>query len=149
MSAGQQLRTVSILSYIHREYKGDVEPITCTASVSLLPSFCGVNGIRDSHIYSKKFWEELIVYFPLVRHGQYGNRSNYSSIIVCVFFAAVTYLPGCCLATRGGYTYRHIDWWDVFPNYTFEMDTGAIILMLRFIKISSGGIHRHTDRKVG
>jgi hypothetical protein len=29
-----------------------------------------------------------------------------SSTVACVFVAAVTFLPGCCLASRRGYTYR-------------------------------------------
>jgi hypothetical protein len=36
----------------------------------------------------KKFWEELIAYFPLIRHGPHRK-------------------PSCCLATIGGYTDTH------------------------------------------
>jgi hypothetical protein len=52
---------------------------------------------------NKKFWEELIAYFPLIRHGpQRLLLDNYSSIVVCVFVAAVTIsLPSRCLATIG------------------------------------------------
>jgi hypothetical protein len=27
--------------------------------------------------YSKKFWEELIAYFPLIRHGPHRKPKNY------------------------------------------------------------------------
>jgi hypothetical protein len=36
-----------------------------------------------------------------------SDASNNSSIVACLFVAAVTNLPSRCLANRGGYTYRH------------------------------------------
>jgi hypothetical protein len=41
----------------------------------------------------KKFCEELIAYFPLIRHGPHRKgASNTSSIVACVFVAAVMFL---------------------------------------------------------
>jgi hypothetical protein len=55
---------------------------------------------------NKKFWEEVIAYFPSIRHGPHIKRRTNNSIILCVFFAAVTFLPCRFLATIVGYTYR-------------------------------------------
>jgi hypothetical protein len=54
------------------------------------------------------FWEELLAYFLLYDTDRIDNdATNNSSIFASVFFAAVTFLPDSCLATIGGYTYRH------------------------------------------
>jgi hypothetical protein len=51
----------------------------------------------------KKFWEELIAYFPLYDTGHIENdTSNSSSIVACVFVTTVTFLPSRCLATIRG-----------------------------------------------
>jgi hypothetical protein len=58
----------------------------------------------------KKLWEELITYFPLIRHGPHIKKNACNSpVFVCVFIAAITLLPSHCLATIGAYTYRHTD----------------------------------------
>jgi hypothetical protein len=55
-------------------------------------------------IINKKFWEELIAYFPCYDKGHIENdASNNSSIVACVFVTAVTFLPNRCLATIGGF----------------------------------------------
>jgi hypothetical protein len=36
-----------------------------------------------------------------------NDASKSSSIVVCIFITAVMFLPSCCLATLGGYAYRH------------------------------------------
>jgi hypothetical protein len=110
----------------------------------------------------KKFWEELIAYFPRYNTGHIENdASNNSSIVACVFVTAVTFLPSrClaptggflpsrCLATLGGCTYRHTDRWEGLSNESVEMGSGAMIYIPSFIKIRSGikklrGIHRYT-----
>jgi hypothetical protein len=49
--------------------------------------------------YNKKFWEEMIAYFPLIIHGPHVKyRVQNSSFDVRVFIAAVTCLPSRCLA---------------------------------------------------
>jgi hypothetical protein len=59
---------------------------------------------------------------------------------------------GRCLATIGGYTYRHTELWEEFMKYAVEIGSGAVIYITSFIKISSviqmliGGIH--TDSTV-
>jgi hypothetical protein len=59
--------------------------------------------------------------------------------------------PSRYLATIGGYTYRHTDWWEGLFNYAVEMGSGAVIYIPSFIEIGSGvqkligWIHRHTQ----
>jgi hypothetical protein len=49
---------------------------------------------------NKKFWEELIAYSSLIRHGLHRKRlSNNFSIVACVFVVAGTCLQSRCLAT--------------------------------------------------
>jgi hypothetical protein len=67
--------------------------------------------------FNKKFWEELIAYFPRYDTGHIDNdESNSSSIVACVFVTAVTLLSN----DRGifteplpsndkGYAYRNTD----------------------------------------
>jgi hypothetical protein len=81
-------------------------------------------------LFYKNFWEKLIAYFPLIRHN--------SPIAACVFVAAVTFLPNRCLATIGGFTYRHTDWWEGFMKYGVEMGSGAMVYIPSLIKIGSG-----------
>jgi hypothetical protein len=51
---------------------------------------------------NRKFWEELIAYFPLYKTGHIENdTSNNSSIVVCLFVTVVTFLQSHCLATIG------------------------------------------------
>jgi hypothetical protein len=53
---------------------------------------------------NKKFWEELIAYFPWYDTGHIENdASNNSSIVTCVFVTAITFLPSRFLATIGGF----------------------------------------------
>jgi hypothetical protein len=61
-----------------------------------------------AEVQNKKFWEELLAYFPWYDMGHIENdASNNFSIVACVFVTAVTSLRSRCLATIGGYTYRH------------------------------------------
>jgi hypothetical protein len=53
---------------------------------------------------TKKFWEELIVYFPWHDTDPTENAASNNSVVACVFIAAVTFLPSFCLATIGRYT---------------------------------------------
>jgi hypothetical protein len=54
---------------------------------------------------NKKFWEELIAYFPMIRYGPHRKRRLQQFVV-----AAGTSLPSCYLATIGGYTNRPTDW---------------------------------------
>jgi hypothetical protein len=56
-----------------------------------------------------------------------NNESNNSSIVMCVFVAAVTFLPSRCLTMIRGYTYRHTDWWKGFMRCAIEMGSVAMI----------------------
>jgi hypothetical protein len=54
--------------------------------------------------FNKKFWEELIAYFPWYDTDCTENEgTNNSSIVACVVVTAVTFLPSGCLATIGGF----------------------------------------------
>jgi hypothetical protein len=53
---------------------------------------------------NKKFWEELIAYFP---SSNMSIIENNSFIFPCVFVAAVMFLPSRWLSTTGVYSYRH------------------------------------------
>jgi hypothetical protein len=60
-----------------------------------------------SHAYfslNKKFWEELIAYFPLIRHGPHRKRR-----LQQLFVAAETCSHSHCLAVIGVHTDRPID----------------------------------------
>jgi hypothetical protein len=55
----------------------------------------------------KKFWEELIAYFVLIRHGPHRNRSVQQFYCCLCNSWLVTFLPSRCLATKGvTHTYR-------------------------------------------
>jgi hypothetical protein len=51
----------------------------------------------------KKFWEELIAYFPWYVTDRNKNGPNNSSILACVFIIVATFLPSRCLATIRGF----------------------------------------------
>jgi hypothetical protein len=102
---------------------------------------------------NKKFWEELIVYFPWYDTGHIENdASNNSSIVSCVFVTVITFLASRCLVTIGGYTYRGTDWWEGFMKYAVEMGSGAVIYTPSLIKMCSG-VHKliwgFTERQHG
>jgi hypothetical protein len=68
---------------------------------------------------NKKFWEELITYFPLIRHGPQRKRRLQQFFVV-----SRTSLPSCYLATIGDtQTNRH---------------TPSIILLLLRVFIATG-----------
>jgi hypothetical protein len=49
----------------------------------------------------KKFWEELIAYFPWYDTGHIENDApNNSSVVACLFVTTVTFLQSRCLATK-------------------------------------------------
>jgi hypothetical protein len=111
---------------------------------------------------NKKFWEELIVYFPSSDTGHIKNdESSNSSIVACVFVTVVTFLTSRCLATtehfneplpsndRGMYIQTQRQRRGIF-NYAVEMGSGALIYVPSFIKIGSGiqkliGGYTHTQ----
>jgi hypothetical protein len=64
--------------------------------------------------------------------------SNNSSLVACVFVAAIMFLPSRCIATIEGflpgrclatirrYTYRHRDYWEGFIKDAVAMGSGAM-----------------------
>jgi hypothetical protein len=94
-----------------------VSPANYRSTKSPIP-FIGYPGLAQCAIYdlctkglsfahpqnkNKKFWEELIASFPLIRYGPHRKRLQQ------FFVAAGTSLPNCYLAMIGGYTYRTTD----------------------------------------
>jgi hypothetical protein len=70
--------------------------------------------------FNKKFWEELIAYFPWYDTGHIRNgASNNSSIVTCVFVTAVTFLPSRCLATTGGFLPRRS--WGSAARFAYKL----------------------------
>jgi hypothetical protein len=59
-----------------------------------------INDVKDEINIKKKFWEEIIAYFPLIRHGPHRKRSRCLATIRGL-------LPSRCLAMTGGYTHTH------------------------------------------
>jgi hypothetical protein len=68
---------------------------------------CASTVCRYAYRLQKKFWEELIAYFPWYDTDHIENdTSNNSSSVACVFVTAVTFLPSRCLAMIGGFLPR-------------------------------------------
>jgi hypothetical protein len=63
-----------------------------------------VKDTCSSFTTNKKFWEELIAYFPSYDTGHIENDASKNvSIVAGAFVTAVTFLPSRCLATIGGF----------------------------------------------
>jgi hypothetical protein len=76
------------------------------------------------------------------------DESKNSSIVACVFVAAVTFLSSRFLATLGDYTYIRLDWWE----YAADMSLGDMIYIPTFINTGSAFqklMVGHTDRQHG
>jgi hypothetical protein len=52
---------------------------------------------------NKKFWEELIAYFPFIRPGPHRRTRPTVLLLLSVLVVAVTCLPSRYIATVGGY----------------------------------------------
>jgi hypothetical protein len=75
-----------------------------------------------------------MAYFPLTRYGPHKTDAfEISSIVACVFVAAVTFQPRRCLATIEGYTYRHTDCCEIFMDYSVEMGSGVMIYIYQIL----------------
>jgi hypothetical protein len=75
--------------------------------------------IMQFYAYNKKFWEEIITSFPLIRHGPHRKRRLQQFLV-----SEVKFLPSCCEATIGG---LHTDCWEGLMKYAFEMGSGVVI----------------------
>jgi hypothetical protein len=94
---------------------------------------------------NKKFWEEIIAYFPWYDTSHIENdASNNSSIVACVFIIAVTFLPSRCLATiRRFLSGRCLATIRGFsPSRCLATIRG---LLLSRCLATTGGIHSHTQ----
>jgi hypothetical protein len=96
---------------------------------------------------NKKFWEEIIAYFPWYDTGHIeDDASNNSSIVAFVFVTAVMFLPSRCLAKIGRFLLNRC-----------LATIGGLLLSPCLATIGEflpsrclatiGGIHRHTHRQ--
>jgi hypothetical protein len=83
---------------------------------------------------NKKFWEELIAYFPWYDTSHIENFASNSSIVAFVFVTSVTFLPSRCLATIRGF----------LLSWCLAMIRG---LLPSCCLATIGGIYRHTHRQ--
>jgi hypothetical protein len=82
---------------------------------------------------SKKFWEELIAYFPSYDKDHIDDNTCIQQFFYsCVFVAMVMTLPNFFLPRMGGYTYRHRDCcvWGGFMQYNIVIGSGAYLYIL-------------------
>jgi hypothetical protein len=73
---------------------------------------------------NKKFWEQLIAYFPWYDTGHIENDASKNSYIVaCVFVTAVTFLLSRCLAMiwENTQTHTHTATWSHKPTLFFKI----------------------------
>jgi hypothetical protein len=65
---------------------------------------CYARFLRRNKDSNKKFWKELIAYFPMIRHGPHIKRR-----LQQFFVGAGMYLPSCYISKLRGYrqTHRH------------------------------------------
>jgi hypothetical protein len=105
-------------------------------------------------MYDKKFWEELIAYFSLIRHGPHRKRRFQKFFCCCLCIRSRSNVfPRRYLATIAGYTYVYgQDYGRDLRSTAFEMGSGAMIYIQSFIKTGLAiqklmwGIHRqHGD----
>jgi hypothetical protein len=76
-------------------------------------------------------------------------------LLLCALIAVGTSLLSHCLDDRGGYKYRHTDWWEGFRKYGIELGSGALIYIhmefhkvwFRHSKVDRRG-DTHTDSMV-
>jgi hypothetical protein len=90
---------------------------------------------RLDELYYKKFWEDVIAYLSLMRHGPYRKRCVQQlfycwACIHCRGDVSIEPLP----SNDKGITYRHTDCWEE----EFMMGLSAMVYIRRFIKIGSG-----------
>jgi hypothetical protein len=61
------------------------------AKMTVLTLKCRINLLSESRLTNKKFWEELIAYFPLYDMERIENDVSNNCIVACVFVAAVPF----------------------------------------------------------
>jgi hypothetical protein len=98
---------------------------------SVLTDLSAANAVLPLNLArNKKFWKELIAYFPLIRHGPHTKESvQNASIVARVFAAAVTFSPAGFLANARGYEYRLMG--------ATVLDLGVMMYMQSIIKTDS------------
>jgi hypothetical protein len=101
---------------------------------------------------NKKFWEELIAYFPLIRYRPHRKRR-----LRQLFVATGTCLRNHCLATIGRITHRPTDsllWYDTGRIGDDASKNSSIVCVLvaavtfisiRWLATIWGYTYRHTD----
>jgi hypothetical protein len=102
---------------------------------------------------NKKFWEELIAYFPFVLHGPHIERR-----LQQFFFAAGTSLPSCYLSAIGWYTDTRGQQFFSCCVYSLPREHAYLGLVEQWKEgyilpslclATTGGIHIRTHRLMG
>jgi hypothetical protein len=100
---------------------------------------------------NKKFWEELIAYFPLIHQPHRKRRvQQFFYYCVCICCRGNVFTEPLPSNDRGIHIQAY--WWKGFMKYAEEMGSGAMIYIPSFIKIGSGiqtligggGLHKLT-----
>jgi hypothetical protein len=122
-------------------------------------------SLNENVIKNKKFWEELVTYFPWVQHTPHKTWCVQQFLYCCMCITAmVTCLPSHCLSVMGRYTrvHTHTHRLSFDTTQTTQKMTRPKILLL-FVSIhcrrtvftellssNDGGMHTdtHTDNKV-
>jgi hypothetical protein len=88
-------------------------------------------------IVGKKFWEELFVYFPLIRHGPHRKRrvQHFFYCFMCIPCRGNVFTEALRSKDMG---YKYKNWWKVLVKFADEMSSGTMIYKPSFIKIGSG-----------
>jgi hypothetical protein len=98
--------------------------------------------------FNKKFWEELIAYFPWYDMGHIENdASNNPSIVVSIFVTTVTFLSSRCLAMIGGLLQSR--WLATISGFLQNLCLATIRGLLPSHCLATiGGIHRQTNTHI-
>jgi hypothetical protein len=101
---------------------------------------------------TKKFWEELMAYFNLIRHGPHGKRHVQQFFYFCVYIRSRgnVFTEALPSNDRGKNIQTHRLMGGIY-EVAVEMGPGATICIQSFIKIGSGIqklIGRNADRMV-
>jgi hypothetical protein len=113
----------------------------CLSSTENVVPSSIVNSLRTN----RKFWEELIAYFPLIRHGPHRKQ-----FLQLFFVAAGTCLLSYCLATIWGTQPDRLLWYDIENNASnnyslFLVFVAAGMCLLSHCLATVEGIHIQTD----
>jgi hypothetical protein len=98
--------------------------------------------------YQQDFWEELIAYFPLMRHGPHVKWRAQQFFYCCMYSFPRNVFTKPLPSNNRVYTYRHTDWCEESMMYSVDMGSSFIRIGSGIIKLRGGDTYKHTDSKV-